>query len=656
MAGNIRFHNKFHAYTHYTDPVPGLPGSAMDPIASKEAPFLGNMYVAGCLSARGWLDDDGICRKFLFDAEPTICRPAVICGDHMEGALHYSHTTYSDLSTFDPLRLEIDFNQDTFKTINCTTNEYHIMPVSLSAGCVTSTRFVNPSANGEVNLAFHPHMQWLCARPCILSGGDEAILSMTAFDHTLSGVTCVWKTREHDLEKPLIDFSPTITYNHSYVKYSIDSCAPVLYKFILEDVADVVRLDINGESILICDDSNDLVWDEGTMKEVLSTFPHAGDIPTIYELYHTFPSRRGGKRVDEFSSRCQLLSKSKIIPFNSVFSSSYNSCPVDIKYVAKGSIYFNVAVQGADITGVAPPKNKHDLGNIVVGESRLLGVNGTYSHNLTYYDDGYVGPASMKRTVIDNRIFTKLVQPHDGHYNPSLDKYYTIERHEVGPRSFWMVKSPTGEAIYKNFHTNYNSYQNYPLQNAWQPMASYATGSIIRTFPVKIRGDTYDGVSYTPGALYYTTDEYIRLDMTGAYYGECFIDWSGYYVHGTTGVQAYIVPEDTAMNDDSELAHSTVVPNNSVAGIISPAVVLDPAGYTANTASPSRYVKDQLVRLYTKPGDPEMLSQYTNTDKGPKSTSSTYFSAGGTYRVADKRIINIPNGTATFAISLTCVN
>ena len=123
MAGNIRFHNKFHAYTHYTDPVPGLPGSAMDPIASKTAPFLGNMYVAGCLSARGWLDEDGVCRKFLFEAEPINCRPAQICGDHMEGALHYSHTTYSDLSTFDPLRLEIDFNVDQNTLLGLSVND-----------------------------------------------------------------------------------------------------------------------------------------------------------------------------------------------------------------------------------------------------------------------------------------------------------------------------------------------------------------------------------------------------------------------------------------------------------------------------------------------------------------------------------------------------
>ena len=656
MAGNIRFHNKFHAYTHYTDPVPGLPGSAMDPIASKTAPFLGNMYVAGCLSARGWLDEDGVCRKFLFEAEPINCRPAQICGDHMEGALHYSHTTYSDLSTFDPLRLEIDFNVDTFKTIHCASNEYHIMPVSLSAGCVTSTRFINPSANGEVNLAFHPHMQWLCRRPCILSAGDEAILSMTSFNHNLSGVTCVWKTREYDHEKPLILFSPTITYTDKYTRYSVTSCAPVLYKFILEDVADTVRLDINGKSILICDDNNDLIWDEDTMQEVLTAFPDTGDVPTIYELYNTFPGRRNGKRVDEFTSRCQLLSKSKRIPFNSVYSSTYNGCTVDIKYVARGSIYFNVAVQGADINGAEPPEKKTDLGIITVGESSVLGVNGDYSHNLTYYDDGYVGPASMKRTVIDNRIFTKLVQPHDGHYDQAIDKYYTIERHEVGPRSFWLIKSPAGEAIYKNFHTNYNSYQNYPLQNAWQAMAGYATGSIVRMFPKKIRGDTYDGVSYTPGALNYTTHEYIRLDSTGAYYGDCFIDWETYKVHTSDNIQAYVVPEDTSVGDDSELVHSTVIPNNNVGGVVSPALLLDPGGYAKNTASPSRYTVGQLVRLYTKPGEKPLATQYTNTTTGPKSKTNPQFSAGGTYKVVAKRIVNIPNGTPTFAISLTCVN
>ena len=78
MAGNIRFHNKFHAYTHYTDPIEGIPDSALDPIASQDFPFLGNMYVAGCLSARGWLDEDGECHKFLWDSDPQKCRPAKI--------------------------------------------------------------------------------------------------------------------------------------------------------------------------------------------------------------------------------------------------------------------------------------------------------------------------------------------------------------------------------------------------------------------------------------------------------------------------------------------------------------------------------------------------------------------------------------------------
>lgn len=655
MAGNIRFHNKFHAYTHYTDPVPGLPGSAMDPIASSDSPFLGNMYVAGCLSARGWLDDDGVCRKFLYDADPIDCPPAKICGDHMEGALHYSHVTYSSLSTFNSLNLEIDFKADTFKTVHCTDNEYHIMPISLSAGCVTSTRFINPSSNGDVNLAFHPHLQWLCPRPCILSGGDEAILSMTSFNNTLSGVTCIWKTKEVDLDLPLLRYSPTITLNNNYTTYVIDTCTPVLFKFILEDEIDVARVDMNGVTVLVSDDNGDLVWDDTSMKEVLSTFPDAQSIPSIYELYQTFPSRRNGKRVDQITSRSQLLNKTKLIPFNSVYSLTYNNCVYDIKYTARGSIYFNIAVAGADINNALPPKNTKDLGDIVVGASSLLVVNGNYSHNLTYYDDNYTGSSSDKSSVIDNRIFTKLVQPHDSLYSPTTSKYYTIERHEIGPRSYWVLKSPTGEHLYKNFHTNYNSSQNYPLQNAWEAMAPSTSNTIIRMYPVDIVGDTYNGVSYSPGADSYTTTEYIRLDSTGAFYGECFRDWEELYIV-PTGTELYIVPEDTTHADDSELVHSIALPNGSIGGIPTPAIILDPSGYTKNTVSLGRYTVGQLIRLYTKPNEIEVPVYYSNTSTGMKSKSNSTFANGGTYRVTDKRIINIPQGTSTFAISLTCAN
>lgn len=660
MAGNIRFHNKFHAYTHYTDPIAGIPDSATDPIASKEFPFLGNMFVAGCLSARGWLDDDGTCRKFLFESEEANCRPAKICGDHMEGALHYSHIDYNTHINYKPLQLEIDFTQDTFKTITCDASDYHIMPVSLSAGCVTSTRFINPSSNGDVELAFHPLLMWLNPRPCILSAGDEAILSMTSFSNNLSNVACVWKTRELDLDPPILQYSPTITLTSKYVKYTIDSCTPILYKFILDDTVDIARIDINGKSILVANVKGDLIWDDVSMDVLIPAFS-AMDIPTIPQLYHHFASRTGGIAEADINQRKELISTSRTIRFGSVLSIAYNGCTFDVKYVKKGSIYFNIAVNGADITGQTVLINKHNLGGITLGDSTAVlngvFVNGDFIHDFNYFSTGYVGSPSLKSTVINNRIWTKRVQPQDKFYDPLLPKYYTIERHEAGNRAFWLIKDPGGVPLYKNFHTNYNGFKNFPLQNAWQAVGPGTAGTVVKVYLENALAESYDGVIYSPGDRDYITDEYVPLNQTGSYYGVCFNSWDNYYIPSNDNIAAYIVPENTALTDDSETIHSFTVPGGPI-GVSEPAVVLDPTGYTRNTLNPwaDRYYPGQSVRIYTVPGKNELPGIYTNGKLGLKSTLDTSISAGGTFIISQKQIVTTTTGTACVAMTLSCAN
>lgn len=51
MAGNARFHDKFHSTNHHTLSTSGFPDSATDPIASPEKPFKGDFVVNGTLSA-----------------------------------------------------------------------------------------------------------------------------------------------------------------------------------------------------------------------------------------------------------------------------------------------------------------------------------------------------------------------------------------------------------------------------------------------------------------------------------------------------------------------------------------------------------------------------------------------------------------------------
>jgi len=653
MAGNIRFHNKFHAYTHYTDPVPGIPDSAMDPIASKEFPFLGHMYVAGCLSARGWLDDDGVCRKFLYDPEPIDCRPVKICGDHMEAALHYSHVDYYSLSSYDPLRLELDFNVHTFKTIICDSTEYHIMPVSLSAGCVTSTRFINPSANGHVDLAFHPYLQWLNPRPCILSAGEEAILSMTSYSESLRDVVCIWKENETEHEEPFIDYSPTITYHDQYLYYNIDSCATVLYKFVLEDVVDIARLDINGTPILVCEDKGDLIWDDTSMQTLTATFS-AVKIPDVYELYKVFPARAKGRNITDIRQAKELLDMSKRISYNTVYSTKYNACQYDIKYVDRGSIFFNVASNGADIEGTTPPKKDFNLGKVIIGQSGFLNINGDFNHDMQYYDQGYVGTAALKRTVLNDRIWSKEVQPHDAAFVSGEPRYYTLERHQSGARSFWLLKDPYGEPLYKNFHTNYNGYENYPLQNGWEPVHTITAGTLIRAYPERIVGQSYDGVSYTPGSKYYITDCYVPLKHSGDYYGACFTDWDTYYLPITAGVAASVVPEDTANTDKSEQVHSFIIPGGTHQVDEPTLIIAHPLPETVSVPN-TRFKTGQPIRIYTKPGEKQLPTKYKTSYTGPKSSTMTELSAGGTYIVANKTFKTLTSGSSTVvAIALSC--
>jgi len=59
MAGNARFHNKFHRRNHHTIPSTGYPDSGTDPIASQDEPFHGDFYLSGSLSANGSAKIDG---------------------------------------------------------------------------------------------------------------------------------------------------------------------------------------------------------------------------------------------------------------------------------------------------------------------------------------------------------------------------------------------------------------------------------------------------------------------------------------------------------------------------------------------------------------------------------------------------------------------
>ena len=51
MAGNRKFHNKFHSANHHTLPSPHIKDSGLDPIASHQFPFIGDFVLNGVISA-----------------------------------------------------------------------------------------------------------------------------------------------------------------------------------------------------------------------------------------------------------------------------------------------------------------------------------------------------------------------------------------------------------------------------------------------------------------------------------------------------------------------------------------------------------------------------------------------------------------------------
>lgn len=60
MAGNARFHNKYHRANHHTTPSGTIPDSGSDPIASPAYPFQGNFVINGALSASAGLIMQGL--------------------------------------------------------------------------------------------------------------------------------------------------------------------------------------------------------------------------------------------------------------------------------------------------------------------------------------------------------------------------------------------------------------------------------------------------------------------------------------------------------------------------------------------------------------------------------------------------------------------
>ena len=215
----VKYHSQIHGPVHYTDalasyyglsgnpPLPprfeGISGDTRDGGASKQDPFQGHMFIQGCVSAIGWLNDAGECTK-LAKTQRTGCRPIQICGDHMRGPLHFSHRNLTLDSSYDYRNAEVSFqlDRDTFKTVVVYSNRQwsnalHITPTNIKPGCVSTLRvYVAPTSTSPfVKITFHPDLVWLTRRPIIIMRGFEGTVSFESYGDTTENVVCAYKER-----------------------------------------------------------------------------------------------------------------------------------------------------------------------------------------------------------------------------------------------------------------------------------------------------------------------------------------------------------------------------------------------------------------------------------------------------------------------------
>lgn len=210
MIGNDarRYHSQIHGPVHYTDNIAyhyplssvWLSGSAEDPFANRQNPFLGNMFIQGCVSADGWLNRDGSCVKLAKKAPP--CRGVSICGDHMLGALHMSHMVISDDTGYDFRNAEVSFEHDkqTFKTILCDFKRpfggvLQLGVTNVKPGCVSTLRIIVPESarQGSVRLSWHPGLKWLTPRPLLVNKKFIAIISFESYGTGTEDVYCSYR-------------------------------------------------------------------------------------------------------------------------------------------------------------------------------------------------------------------------------------------------------------------------------------------------------------------------------------------------------------------------------------------------------------------------------------------------------------------------------
>lgn len=105
----MRFHTKFHNRNHHTSATPGYPDSGLDPIASKDAPFMGSFFISGSLSANGIIEGESLSANHIYIDDFTVPEINVTSLSSVSAILNdiNSANIYSDVLTANSLNTTI---------------------------------------------------------------------------------------------------------------------------------------------------------------------------------------------------------------------------------------------------------------------------------------------------------------------------------------------------------------------------------------------------------------------------------------------------------------------------------------------------------------------------------------------------------------------
>ena len=231
MAGNARFHDKFHSKNHHTSPTIGYADSASDPIASPSNPFQGDFHVNGTLSASG-----GIIIPESVIVGNITANNAIFDGivkmDYLSGETTESILSDSPLTIGNGLRtLTIDFlNGCYFKNVvNIASNVYCASGIEAKS-LVVDNIIINDNANidGNVRVGGNVNMTGsLTSNKLNLLGGltaDNSGTQTSIFVNQLSAVSNINPLiilKGNSVDKFVVDFNGNVSASGNVIGTNI---------------------------------------------------------------------------------------------------------------------------------------------------------------------------------------------------------------------------------------------------------------------------------------------------------------------------------------------------------------------------------------------------------------------------------------------------